>query len=219
MAVWDTVGALGDPRFIGRVFEDATQHKALKLPTIVQNGIHALAVDEHRRLFEPTLWPGLTAVGQTMEQRWFVGSHANVGGGYDRDGLFLRPLQWIHDHAAAHGLDFSVRIRTLSPIFETSFPRDPLGEIGYGSYYFTQRFKRFDRAITLGGRTRETIDYTVLEKWAWNKSYRPYALSSLLGDTPRRRAPARQLDDVQILSVLPATQPWIQVPDRGFSLQ
>jgi uncharacterized protein (DUF2235 family) len=218
LAVWDTVGALGDPRLVGRVFEDANHHKVVELPTIVKNGVHALAIDEHRELFKPTLWPRCGPAGQAMEQRWFVGAHANVGGGYDRDGLFLRPLQWIQEHAVRCGLEFSVRIRALSPLFDTSFPRDPLGEIGHGSYYLTQRFKRYDRLITLGGHTRETLDYSVVEKWAWNNSYRPHALRHVLGSAPQKRSPARRLDDAQILGLLPPPRKWTCVPDRGFSI-
>ncbi|MBK3660357.1 DUF2235 domain-containing protein [Bradyrhizobium diazoefficiens] len=51
----------------------------------------ALAIDEHRNDFAPTLWdvrhpkhPNSIAQPRPLsgvEQRWFVGAHANVGGG------------------------------------------------------------------------------------------------------------------------------------------
>ena len=54
-----------------------------------ENAFQALALDEHRRNFEPTFWTKTITVGQAgaadrpidkVEQRWFVGAHANVGG-------------------------------------------------------------------------------------------------------------------------------------------
>jgi hypothetical protein len=51
---------------------------------------HALALDEHRHNFEPTFWTRTVKTGEGaapdrpiehVEQRWFVGAHANVGGG------------------------------------------------------------------------------------------------------------------------------------------
>lgn len=217
LAVWDTVGALGDPRLLGRILENAKDHKVVELPRIVRQAVHALAIDEPRALFRPTLWPGRSSSHQDMEQRWFVGAHANVGGGYEHDGLFLRPLQWIQRHAERAGLEFGVNIHQLSPVFDTSFPRDPLDEIGYGAYGITQRFKRFHRAITLGARTRESLDFTVLEKWAWGQVYKPPSICSLLGQTPRKRPRARRLSDEELLDLLPGTG-WVRKFDRGFSL-
>lgn len=220
LGVWDTVGALGDPRLIGRVLEDARHHKVKSLPPIVRNAVHALAIDEHRLLFEPTLWPGAGG-NQFIEQRWFVGSHANVGGGYDRDGLFLRPLQWMQSHAVRLGLEFGTRVWSLSEVFDTSFPRDPLNEIGYGAYYLThlkRGFRRFDREVTLGGPSCETLDHTVLEKWAWSESYRPASLKAVLEHDPRAKPPSRRLEDAQILDLLPAGN-WELAGERGFSLR
>lgn len=41
-----------------------------------------------------------------VEQRWFVGAHANVGGGYERDLLPQAPLKWTMAKAARQGLTF-----------------------------------------------------------------------------------------------------------------
>ena len=45
-----------------------------------------------------------------VEQRWFVGAHANVGGGYASDPLAQRPLKWLMDKAAGLGLVFRDQI-------------------------------------------------------------------------------------------------------------
>ena len=42
-----------------------------------------------------------------VEQRWFVGAHANVGGGYVGDLLPELPLKWMMDKASLHGLSLS----------------------------------------------------------------------------------------------------------------
>ena len=41
---------------------------------------------------------------QTLEQRWFAGSHSNVGGGYVKDGLANIPFRWLTDEAEVLGL-------------------------------------------------------------------------------------------------------------------
>ena len=60
------------------------------LPVEVENAFHALALDEHRKSFSPTLWylpPG--AGGKKSErsthlkQCWFAGVHTDVGRGYE----------------------------------------------------------------------------------------------------------------------------------------
>ena len=53
----------------------------------IKNAFHALALDEKRRPFSPTLWylpEGNTETN--LQQCWFPGVHINVGGGSD-DGL------------------------------------------------------------------------------------------------------------------------------------
>ena len=77
---------------------------------------HALALDEHRAQFEPTFWTQTTENDaatpphmrtlQEVEQRWFIGAHANVGGGYPSDVLAQAPLKWLMGKAAALGLRF-----------------------------------------------------------------------------------------------------------------
>jgi hypothetical protein len=60
-------------------------------------GLHAVAVDEHRRPFVPTFWTiakGRQPKGQ-VEQTWFAGAHCNVGGGYVESGLSDQALIWM----------------------------------------------------------------------------------------------------------------------------
>ena len=57
-----------------------------ELGATVRVGLHAIAVDEHRRPFSPTFWTRRKAAppasaSRVVEQTWFAGSHGNVGGG------------------------------------------------------------------------------------------------------------------------------------------
>jgi uncharacterized protein (DUF2235 family) len=118
VGVWDTVGsvgvAAGNIPGISRSQFDYLQ-TGLFIP--IQNGYHALAIDEHRSDFAPTLWtvrhpkdPNAKIAPQrqlsNVEQRWFVGAHANVGGGYETDLLAQAPLRWMMQKAETHGLSF-----------------------------------------------------------------------------------------------------------------
>ena len=97
IGVWDTVDSL--IMNAGKRFHDAT------LNPEVSHGFHALAIDEVRRDFPPSLWDE-TAVedDQTVEQAWFVGAHADVGGWYDERGLSNVTLHWMLGKACAYGL-------------------------------------------------------------------------------------------------------------------
>jgi len=115
VGVWDTVGSLGSP--IDSLKSKVVKYLFLDTHLRVQNefAFHALAIDEQRRSFEPTLWTKTTnnaaptdappprPLGE-VEQRWFVGAHANVGGGYSSDILAQPPLQWLMGKAAGLGL-------------------------------------------------------------------------------------------------------------------
>lgn len=108
IGVWDTVGSLGIPvGLLGRImshfrygFHDVT------LSSWVDCAFHAVATDERRRPFVPTLWlqqPDAREHGQRIEQRWFTGVHSDVGGGYQwkERGLATLALHWMVDRVTA----------------------------------------------------------------------------------------------------------------------
>jgi uncharacterized protein (DUF2235 family) len=86
IGVWDTVGSLGIPvGLLGRLSQYWFGFHDVTLSSWVDRGFHAVAIDERRRPFLPTLWqqqPAARAEGQVVEQAWFTGVHADVGGGY-----------------------------------------------------------------------------------------------------------------------------------------
>jgi uncharacterized protein (DUF2235 family) len=111
LGVWDTVGSLGIPShiFAGLNQEQYGFHHTSP-SKITKHGYHAMAIDEFRDEFVPTLWTGEIPEGCHIEQVWFAGAHSDVGGGYADRGLADIPLVWMAKKAEGCGLalDWSV---------------------------------------------------------------------------------------------------------------
>lgn len=121
IGVWDTVGALGAPGWLGKfinknkyVYHDVGLH-----PTI-ENAYHALAIDEQRKPFTPNLWTRPEGWAGKLEQAWFAGVHSNIGGSYNPDGLANEALHWIVEKAEALGLETdSAYLSKFRPCFNS----------------------------------------------------------------------------------------------------
>lgn len=70
-----------------------------------------------------------------VEQRWFVGCHANVGGGYASDPLSQRSLVWLMEKAAELGLVFREQV-VIGETQTTLRINDSYREFGSGLYHF-----------------------------------------------------------------------------------
>jgi uncharacterized protein (DUF2235 family) len=202
VAVWDTVGALGIPwtaaPFIGRgkyYFHNPN------LSVLIRHAYHALALDEHRAAYKPTLWtrytpgwpeptpatPAVEPPPQDVEQRWFCGAHANVGGGYDQDDLLAaRPLAWLQEKARGAGLRFTTTLRPDPRELECE-PRDSFAEFLAGAYRLARLNRRFQRPVgkgrseVKGGWSTpidEWIDASVFERYRRRPGYRPANLEA-----------------------------------------
>ncbi len=106
LGVWDTVGALGFPlkgvaKALDRVPWFRHRFHETGLSPSVDRGCHALAIDDERKTFRPTLWE---EPNPKVEQVWFAGMHTDVGGGYSTSDLSDITLQWMVRHALNHGL-------------------------------------------------------------------------------------------------------------------
>lgn len=116
IGVWDTVGSLGIPdpwRWVAPGFSSRRyEFNDVRLNPYVWFAYHALAMDESRGPFSPTLWeevapPTDVRKRQTVKQVWFPGSHMDVGGGHRETGLSDGALQWMIEQAERDiGLDF-----------------------------------------------------------------------------------------------------------------
>jgi uncharacterized protein (DUF2235 family) len=114
LGLWDTVGALGVPTAgpVGWWTRRKYGFHDVGLSGRIDHAFHALAIDERRKPFAPSLWeipdadarrPDRT---QVVEQVWFAGVHSNVGGGYSDCGLSDAALAWMLDRAQSAGLAF-----------------------------------------------------------------------------------------------------------------
>lgn len=112
IGVWDTVGALGVPLSVLSFLNKEHMFHDNKIGPNIVTARHALAIDERRDDFRPTVWK--QRPGVDIEQVWFAGCHADIGGGHppDSDGTQLSdyPLKWISDEAAGKGLSFSAHL-------------------------------------------------------------------------------------------------------------
>ncbi len=154
IGVWDTVAAYGLP------IDEMTRGISnwvwpLELPdrvlsSKVKCARHALALDDERTTFHPVLWTeegenqpanAATIDGQRLVQVWFVGMHANVGGGYPDDAVAYVPLTWLVTEAMKRGLAFKrAPIADPDAIKAIMSSQDKDGRLydsraGLGSYY------------------------------------------------------------------------------------
>ncbi|MGI9304587.1 MAG: DUF2235 domain-containing protein [Gammaproteobacteria bacterium] len=108
IGVWDTVGALGIPvGLINKINPFFHRFHDTKLNPVVDHCYHAVAIDEQREPFAPTLWDESNkSANQTVEQVWFPGVHSDVGGGYPERGLADIALNWMVIKARRHGVRF-----------------------------------------------------------------------------------------------------------------
>ena len=105
IGVWDTVGALGAPGVLGQLFNKKKyQYHDVSLNDRILNAAQALAIDEQRKPFAPSLWTQPAGWKGSLQQAWFPGCHTDVGGGSPRDGLANEALHWIVQCAEACGL-------------------------------------------------------------------------------------------------------------------
>ncbi len=109
IGVWDTVGALGVPTTgpLGWWTRKRSGFHDVTLGGHISHACHAVAINERRGPFAPTLWsPDNLADDQSLLQAWFPGVHSNVGGGYADGGLSDRALLWMINSAYERGLKF-----------------------------------------------------------------------------------------------------------------
>lgn len=106
LGVWDTVGSLGIPDDIGflKLFDwrDKYDFHDTVLGKNVKTARHAVALDEKRQSFSPTLWSN--KADERVEQIWFPGVHSDVGGGYADNDLADNALKWMLQEAKKAGL-------------------------------------------------------------------------------------------------------------------
>lgn len=230
IGVWDTVGSLGVPIQTLNWFNEEYQFHDVKLSSDVDYAYHAVALDEKRGMFQPTLWELSNSVRkenikQVMEQVWFPGSHCNVGGGYADSGLSDITLDWMIQKARATNLGFKENY-----LSEKVRP-DPAGEIRNSRTGFYNLFPKYTRQInqsqigTLddddsGGileynmLRNEMIHYSCVEREKLEPKYSPpNLLNGLKFRTPLYPDLEQWKDEWKSPTVAPLLKSYLDKPD------
>jgi uncharacterized protein (DUF2235 family) len=174
IGVWDTVGSLGIPlRGLRALTRGSHQFHDPELSGTVRNARHALAIDERRTPFEPTLWSYKPKEGQTVRQVWFPGVHSDVGGGYPQTGLSDLALGWMIEEARGCGLAFDQEVIDDYPL--RSDPLGTLHDSKVGLYRLTRPFLR-----SIGGDPTQSLHPAALARWDADPTYRPPQLRAFL---------------------------------------
>ncbi|EZQ19861.1 hypothetical protein CF98_05420 [Halopseudomonas bauzanensis] len=120
VGVWDTVGSLGIPGDWAKTLSFASRwyFHDVHLGPHIEVALHALAIDEKRAAFPPTLWEKPIGQplppGQIVEQVWFSGVHSNIGGSYPDSDLSDITLDWMIKRLRVHtGLAIDIHDVTL----------------------------------------------------------------------------------------------------------
>jgi uncharacterized protein (DUF2235 family) len=180
IGVFDTVGSLGIPGDVGHLL---SRHKYefhdTRLSGFVDIARHAVALDENRPEFTPTLWtavpipiPGHTT---SVQQRWFVGAHTDIGGGGppSRKPAPLSALarEWIAREAVAAGLTVDAPPTPLTGREGESPVHDSYTAFLFGLSGLVPLRRRYWRPVntTIG----EELDPSVPRRWAADPTYRP----------------------------------------------
>nr|OQO31990.1 hypothetical protein B0A51_00332 [Rachicladosporium sp. CCFEE 5018] len=110
VGVYDTVGSIGMPGWMPQPGEDADWH-ATRLHPKIEYAFHALALDEHRGNFPPTMFyldQACRDAGVKLRQCWFPGYHSCVGGEssskYDVNSVDEITFAWMIDHLTTYNL-------------------------------------------------------------------------------------------------------------------
>ena len=148
IGVWDTVDAYGLPVYeLKKGIDKYIWPLALEdreLDARIKKARHAICIDDQRKTFHPLLWDESTtaepasvqeSASERLLQVFFVGVHANLGGGYPDDNLSYVPLNWMMKEAAKAGLRFDT-----AAIAQLAANANPFGTLydsrrGLAAYY------------------------------------------------------------------------------------
>ena len=169
LGVYDTVGAMGwDALAIPGLTSQLALHHNMRPTSLIQHCRHALALDEHRSSFHHTPFVAYSGHGGTpgpvaeqeqhwaaekinwenrIEQRWFVGAHANIGGGYESNRLGERPFAWMFAGAVQAGLGCETPLPPAPTARPLPRPRDSFAEFARPLWATILRAKRSYRRL------------------------------------------------------------------------
>ncbi len=171
IGVWDTVGAMGIPIYGEENSRmDLFRFADTDLSNKVAHGFHALAIDEYRTDFAPTPWTPRAGI----EQAWFIGAHADVGGGYEESDLSDFGLQWMSEKLGLGGDGL---------LFKDPLPVEPNGKFPSDIHdsWNTLPFKLKPRAIRAIPTDADLHSSVKMRRNSTAATYQPKALDGWAG--------------------------------------
>ena len=196
IGVWDTVAALANDIHLTALTGGDHHFLDANLRKTERHAYHALAIDENRQLYDATLFTIYSDKTKPftqprdiadVEQRWFSGSHGNVGGGNYSDLVAQIPLRWLMSKAKQHGLTFRQEIPT-DPGASTSETYDSFVASDFPDFLqkvILQHGARHWRPINRAPESRmytdihtinELIDKSVFDRCRAHLNYQPQNL-------------------------------------------
>lgn len=101
LGCFDTVASFGIPFNIGPLkFQEWNPFHDFHVAGGVRTARHALSLDETRDTFKPSLMNARKGI----VERWFIGSHSDIGGGFEERGLANAAMDWMVQEARKSGL-------------------------------------------------------------------------------------------------------------------
>ncbi|MGV9820436.1 DUF2235 domain-containing protein [Nocardia xishanensis] len=205
IGVFDTVGALGIPLDglrLANLLNRRWQFHDTELSTTVDAAFQALAIDEKRGPFQPTLWTrradSPNTDSQQLEQVWFAGVHSDVGGGYPERELSDIPLLWMVDRARSCGLAFHPDAFGHRPAggalpsdddgslrSSTYVHPDPLGRLHESRKGVYRAIPPFVRRLGVTDGAHENVASSAVERHRQVQAYAPPGLVAYLEQHPQ----------------------------------
>jgi uncharacterized protein (DUF2235 family) len=202
LGVWDTVAAYGLP------VDELTQavdkwvwpmkFRDDSLLGSVENARHALSLDDERRTFHPIPWNETKEAESVAEKKvpagrlqqvWFAGMHADVGGGYPDDGLSYVPLCWMIAEAGAKGLRLEPAAVSQYRAMAASTGRMYDSRAGSGVLW---RYQPRNAQLLLQEGNTPLIHHSVVTRMIWgDDGYAPISLPEKIDILPANDAPVR----------------------------
>ncbi|GAB5426649.1 MAG: DUF2235 domain-containing protein [Devosia indica] len=189
LGVWDTVGAMGVPSFLGvsKWFNRKYEFHDFKLSSSVASARHAIAIDERRATFPDAPWDNLDELNarrpgslvQPYQQLWFPGDHGSVGGGGDITGLSDDALLWVIEGAIAQGLQLPEAF--LENARKSADYAAPLTNISAQKWSFTSWAMSLVMKDRNGPQLLAQVAPAARHRWK-DASYRPGTLRRVAGD-------------------------------------
>jgi len=170
IGVWDTVGSLGIPiGFLKKLTNKYVQFHDTKLNKDALHAYHAVSIDEQRSTFKPTLWDTNSGTDeQVIEQVWFSGVHADVGGGYK---------ERHHSNIAFNWMIEKIKHKVALDTRHYPYPEDVSRKIHESyKFYYGGRERRVAPVTDIN---TPSVHSSVLKKLKLIQHYTPLALVDL----------------------------------------